>query len=170
MRSWIFAAAATACSALVFAAPADAGSIKTEGLASWYKMGTRTASGERFDPSGITAAHPSLPFDTKVRVTNAKSGESVVVRINDRGPFGGKRIIDLSKGAAEAISLVKTGIAQVKIEVLGPSAEADVASEPDTASPPEPAPVVTAEAEPQPVTDEPPLRQMAGEWIGSSSR
>ena len=147
------------------AVPAEAGSkIKSEGLASWYKMGSHTANGERFDPAGITAAHPSLPFDTRVRVTNAKSGESVVVRINDRGPFGGGRIIDLSKGAAEAIDLVKAGIAQVKIEVLGASAEADMASVPDAE------PVVTAAAEARPVTDAPPLRQMAVKWIGSSSR
>lgn len=165
MRSWVFAAAATACSALVFAVPTEAGSkIKKEGLASWYKMGSHTANGERFDPAGITAAHPSLPFDTKVRVTNATSGQSVVVRINDRGPFGGARIIDLSKGAAEAINLVKAGVAQVKIEVLGASAEADMASVPDAE------PVVTATAEAQPVTDAPPLRQMAEQWIGSSSR
>ena len=149
-------------SALLLAGPTEAGStIKKEGLASWYKMGSRTANGERFDPSGITAAHPSLPFDTKVRVTNARSGESVVVRINDRGPFGGGRIIDLSKGAAEAIDLVKVGIAQVRIEVLGDS---------DTASAPVAEPVAIAAADDQPVTESPPLRQMAEQWIGSSSR
>src|SRR5690606_1622631 len=108
MRQCVFAAATVAWSALLLAGPLEAGSkIKQGGMASWYKMGTRTANGERYDPMGITAAHPSLPFNTKVRVTNPYSGDSVVVRINDRGPFTGGRIIDLSQGAAQKINLVR---------------------------------------------------------------
>lgn len=160
MRGYVFAAATVACSALVLAAPAEAGSkIKQVGMASWYKMGTQTANGERYDPMGITAAHPSLPFDTKVRVTNPDNGKSVVVRINDRGPFAGNRIIDLSQGAAKEINLVRAGIAQVKLEVLGPGpAVATETADMDTAPAPEPA--ATAE----------PLRLMAERRMGSSSR
>lgn len=132
-------------------------------MASWYKMGTRTANGERYDPMGITAAHPSLPFDTKVRVTNPKSGDSVVVRINDRGPFTGDRIIDLSQGAAQAINLVKAGVAQVKIEVLGTAAAAED-PEPDGA----PAKLASAEAEAP--GEAQPLRLMAERQLGSSTR
>ena len=67
---------------------------------------------------GITAAHPSLPFDTKVRVTNANSGDSVVVRINDRGPFHRRRVIDLSRAAAERLGMVRRGRAPVEVQVL----------------------------------------------------
>jgi rare lipoprotein A len=120
MREYVFAAATVACCGVLLAGPLEAGSsFKQEGKASWYKMGTKTANGERYDPMGITAAHPSLPFDTKVRVTNPASGKSVVVRINDRGPFTGGRIIDLSQGAAQEINLVRAGVAKVSIEVLG---------------------------------------------------
>lgn len=92
------------------------------GHASWYGpgfQGRRTASGERYDMNGHTAAHKTLPFGTKVRVTNLRTGESVVVRINDRGPFVRGREIDLSKGAAAVIGLVGQGVAQVRLEVLG---------------------------------------------------
>jgi rare lipoprotein A len=164
MKQGVFAAATVACSALLLAGPVEAGKIKQEGMASWYKMGTRTANGERYDPMGITAAHPSLPFNTKVRVTNPYSGDSVVVRINDRGPFTGGRIIDLSQGAAQKINLVRAGIAQVKIEVLGEAAGSE------TAAAPEARPVETASAEAEPVTESPPLRLMAERRIGSSSR
>ena len=78
------------------------------GLATWYGPGfhgRRTASGERFNANAMTAAHRSLPFGTKVRVTNAATGRSVVVRINDRGPFGRGKIIDLSRASAAAIGL-----------------------------------------------------------------
>lgn len=149
---------------------AKAGSaIQQVGLASWYKMGTRTASGERYDPMGITAAHPSLPFDTKVRVTNSRSGDSVVVRINDRGPFSGDRIIDLSQGAAQAINLVKAGVAQVKIEVLGTAAAADgpAAEEAPAASD---APVELASVEVEAAREVQPLRLMAERRLGSSTR
>ena len=88
------------------------------GLASYYKTGKRTANGERYNPNGLTAAHRSLPFGTKVQVTNLKTGRSVVVRINDRGPFVRNRVIDLSFGAAKVVGLNRSGIAKVNVVVL----------------------------------------------------
>jgi rare lipoprotein A len=86
------------------------------GLASWYGpgfQGRRTASGERFNTHGMTAAHRSLPFGTRTRVTNVRTGRSVVVRINDRGPFVRGRVIDLSLAAARAIGV--SGVAAVRL-------------------------------------------------------
>ena len=88
------------------------------GVASYYKYGTRTASGERFNPNGLTAAHRSLPFGTRVLVTNLRTGKSVIVRINDRGPFSRGRLIDLSLGAAKVVGLTRTGVAKVKVVPL----------------------------------------------------
>jgi len=88
------------------------------GHASWYKMGKVTANGERFNPNGMTAAHRTLPFGTKVKVKNLRNGKSVVVRINDRGPFIRGRMIDLAMGAAKKIGLTQTGTAKVQIQVL----------------------------------------------------
>lgn len=91
------------------------------GMASYYGdelAGNRTASGERFDPRGLTAAHRSLPFGSRVRVTDTRTGRSVVVRINDRGPFHGNRIIDLSEAAAREIGLVRRGSGQVQLALL----------------------------------------------------
>jgi rare lipoprotein A len=90
-------------------------------MASYYgtESGSQTASGARFVPSAMTAAHRSLPFGTKVLVTNKSNGRSVVVTINDRGPFVGGRIIDLSTGAAGAIGMLGAGVAPVSLEVLG---------------------------------------------------
>ncbi len=88
------------------------------GLASYYKSGKRTANGERYNPNGLTAAHRTLPFGTRVSVTNLKTGKSVVVRINDRGPFIRNRVIDLSLGAAKVVGLTKSGVAKVKYTVL----------------------------------------------------
>jgi rare lipoprotein A len=82
------------------------------GIASWYGghfHGRRTASGERFDKDALTAAHPTLPFGTVVRVRSLVNGKEVDVRINDRGPFVGRRMIDLSQGAAKALGLVDAG-------------------------------------------------------------
>lgn len=90
-----------------------------EGVASYYGAelaGNRTASGERFNPDALTAAHRTLPMGTKVKVTNVANGKSVIVRINDRGPFAKKRIIDVSRAAAERISMVRSGTARVTIE------------------------------------------------------
>lgn len=94
--------------------------VKT-GQASWYGpgfYGGRTASGERLTRGTLTAAHRHLPFGTKVRVTNLWNGRSAVVRINDRGPFHGNRVIDLSHGAADALGVISSGVAQVRLEVL----------------------------------------------------
>lgn len=90
-----------------------------EGQASWYGpnfVGRPTANGETFDPQRLTAAHPTLPFDTRVRVTHLATDRSVVVRINDRGPFKPGRVIDLSRAAAEVIGLISSGVAAVRIE------------------------------------------------------
>jgi rare lipoprotein A len=88
------------------------------GYASYYKHGKRTANGESFNPNGLTAAHRSLPFGTKVKVTNLRTGRAVVVRINDRGPFIRSRVIDLSYGAAKVVGLTKSGVAKVEVVVL----------------------------------------------------
>lgn len=100
---------------------ASAGRGASSGMASYYWQGQMTASGARFNPSAMTAAHRTLPFGTRVRVTNRANGRSVVVTINDRGPFVGGRIIDLSRGAAQAISMTGAGVAPVSLEVLGRS-------------------------------------------------
>ena len=92
-----------------------------QGEASYYGnelAGNRTASGERFNPQALTAAHRSLPLGTKLRVTNMANGMSVIVRVNDRGPFVRSRIIDVSLGAARQIQMVRSGRAQVKLEIL----------------------------------------------------
>lgn len=91
------------------------------GMASYYWQGQMTASGVRFNPSALTAAHRSLPFGTRVRVTNRSNGRSVVVTINDRGPFIAGRIIDLSRAAAQVISMTGAGVAPVSVVVLGRS-------------------------------------------------
>jgi rare lipoprotein A len=91
------------------------------GMASWYGPGfhgNRSASGEIFDQNALTAAHPNLPFGTNVRVINMQNGQSVIVRINDRGPFTHNRVIDVSKAAAQRIGLTTAGVAPVKLEVL----------------------------------------------------
>jgi rare lipoprotein A len=93
----------------------------SRGQASWYGpgfYGNRTASGEVLRRGTLTAAHRSLPFGTKVRVTNLHNGRSAVVRINDRGPFHGHRVIDLAHGAASELGVVASGVASVKLEVL----------------------------------------------------
>ena len=88
------------------------------GKAAWYELGGMTASGEAADPTGLTAAHRTLPFGTRVKVENLANGRSVVVRVNDRGPFGGGRVIDLSRAAAEKLGYVRAGIARVKVSVV----------------------------------------------------
>jgi rare lipoprotein A len=94
----------------------------TVGSASWYGPGfngRRTANGETFNQYALTAAHRTLPFGTRVMVTNLYTGRQVVVRINDRGPYSGNRIIDLSKGAAAEIGLINSGVGTVQMDVLG---------------------------------------------------
>jgi len=91
------------------------------GIASWYGpgfQGNRTSNGEVYDMNGISAAHKTLPFGTIVRVVDLDTGRSVVVRINDRGPFIKGRIIDLSKGAAEKLGIVDKGIAHVGLRIV----------------------------------------------------
>jgi rare lipoprotein A len=98
------------------------------GIASYYGKkfhGRKTANGERFSMWGLTAAHKTIPFDSKVRVTNLDNGKSVVVRINDFGPHLKGRIIDLSRGAAAKIGMIETGTARVKVEVLSDDGKPD---------------------------------------------
>jgi rare lipoprotein A len=87
-------------------------------VASWYKHGTRTASGEKYDYMGMTAAHKKLPFGTKLRLTRGE--QSIIVRINDRGPFIKGRDLDLSMGAAKALGCLRMGVCTVEYEVLAP--------------------------------------------------
>ena len=89
-----------------------------DGIASYYWQEQMTASGERFDKRALTAAHRTLPFGTRVRVTHVKSGRSVVVRINDRGPFTKGRVIDLSEAAAQVIGMTGAGLAHVRLDVV----------------------------------------------------
>lgn len=91
------------------------------GIASYYGnelAGNRTANGERFDPGQLTAAHRTLPFGSMVRVTNMSNGDSVIVRINDRGPFSRGRVIDVSHAAAREIGMQRSGTARVKLVLL----------------------------------------------------
>ena len=87
-------------------------------VASFYKDDTETASGEKFDPDQLTAAHRTLPFGTRLRVTNVETGRSVTVRINDRGPYIPGRSVDLSYSAADTIGMVERGVTKVKVEVV----------------------------------------------------
>lgn len=96
----------------------DDGRYRAEGQASYYgakHQGKRTASGERFDQNQLTAAHRSLPFGTQVRVTNLNNEKSVIVRINDRGPYARSRIIDLSRHAAQQLGMLRSGVAPVRV-------------------------------------------------------
>jgi rare lipoprotein A len=103
-----------------FAPRRDAGDAKmaSHGVASFYTEGTKTASGERFNTMEMTAAHPTLPFGTKLRVTDVSSGKSVTVRINDRGPYIQGRVVDVSYSAADALGMLDKGVTNVKLDVL----------------------------------------------------
>jgi rare lipoprotein A len=104
-----------------------------EGVASWYGPGFHgnlTASGEQFDQGALSAAHPTLPLPTLARVTRLDTGASVLVRINDRGPYVGDRVIDLSRAAAEALDFIDAGVAEVRVEALGPPDPEDRAAAP----------------------------------------
>jgi rare lipoprotein A len=90
----------------------------TYGLASYYWKGRKTASGERFDADALTAAHRTLPFGTRVRVTSLATGRSVTVRINDRGPFIRGRTVDISRAAAQSLGMIDRGVTKVKLDVL----------------------------------------------------
>jgi rare lipoprotein A len=118
----LIVSAAFACSANVKAEPSHAAAVKGEeaGLASYYSSslaGHKTASGEKYDPDLLTAAHKTLPFGTIVEVVRA-DGRSVRVRINDRGPFTKGRVIDLSHRAAEELGLLRDGVARVTVRVV----------------------------------------------------
>jgi len=116
----------TALISLLLSACARQGQIdpqgyRAEGLASYYGAhhhGNKTASGERFDQHALTAAHRSLAFGSRVQVTNLRNNKTVVVRINDRGPYSPKRIIDLSQTAAEQLHMLRDGVVPVRIEQL----------------------------------------------------
>ena len=133
------------CSALLLAGQAaaapDDGGWRQSGQASWYggqHAGRRTSSGSVFNPAEMTAAHPSLPLGSRVRVTMRDTGDSVVVTVTDRQPDHGRRIIDLSHGAAERIGLASRGVGEVVIEPAGrtePVEVADASDMPDTAMP-----------------------------------
>lgn len=113
-------AASAAKAKKVAKASSSGGSSYQSGIASWYGgkfHGRKTANGETYNMNALTAAHKSLPFGTKVRVTNTRNGDSVVVRINDRGPFVAGRVIDLSRAAAGQIGV--SGVAPVKLAILG---------------------------------------------------
>jgi rare lipoprotein A len=90
----------------------------SHGLASFYWQGSRTANGENFNPGELTAAHRTLPFGTRLRVTNVATGQSVTVRVNDRGPFVPGRVVDVSHSAAETLGIVGQGVAKVKLDVV----------------------------------------------------
>jgi len=92
--------------------------LASQGLASFYTEGTQTASGEKFDAHELTAAHPTLPFGTRLRVTNVASGRSVTVRVNDRGPYVPGRVVDVSYSAADALGMVGGGLAKVRLDVV----------------------------------------------------
>jgi rare lipoprotein A len=92
--------------------------IASSGVASFYTEGQQTASGEKFDTHDLTAAHPTLPFGTRLLVTNVATGRSVTVRVNDRGPYVPGRIVDVSHSAADALGMVGSGIAKVKLDVV----------------------------------------------------
>ena len=122
----------------------ERGLPESEGTASYYAqkfVGRTTANGEIYDPEALTAAHLSLPFGTRVRVTRVDHAEapSVVVRINDRGPFKRGRIIDLSKAAARQIEMIREGVVEVRLEVVsypeGSTASSAEASEPARSDP-----------------------------------
>lgn len=132
------------------------GNFKERGIASWYGKkfhGQRTSNGDEYDMYGMTAAHPILPIPSYARVTNVASGKSVVVRINDRGPFLHDRVIDLSYTAAYKLGIIGNGSQEVEIESLNPSAmPRTVAQQPRVESAPlepaAPAPVAQAAAQP----------------------
>jgi rare lipoprotein A len=119
------------------------------GIASWYGptfYGKRTANGELYDGSQLTAAHKTLPLPVNVRVTNLENGKSIIVRVNDRGPYARGRIIDLSKRAAELLDVVQTGTARVRVTFIG---RADLNGAPASDTPPEIANALPAVPTPQ---------------------
>jgi rare lipoprotein A len=121
VASWLVIPLATALFGCAGSLPPPGSSVTHVGVASYYGRefaGRRTASGERYDPHRLTAAHRSLPFGTRVRVTNLDNGRSIVVRVNDRGPQRRDRIMDVSSRAAERLGFAGAGLARVRIDPL----------------------------------------------------
>lgn len=119
--------------ALAQPVPAHAAAWEENGQASWYggrHNGLRTSSGETFNENNLTAAHPSLPLGSRIRVTMQETGQSVVVRITDRQPYHGRRIIDLSRGAASQIGLVYRGTGMVTLSPVNANEPLEVAETP----------------------------------------
>ncbi len=110
---------ATVISACLFASSSLPGFAAEYGKASWYAMTSITASGERANPGAMTAAHKSLGFGTRVRVTNLRNAHSVILCVNDRGPFVKNRIIDVTKAAANKLGFVNAGWTKVRVDVVG---------------------------------------------------
>jgi rare lipoprotein A len=115
--------AAALAASMAFPVSAGAANAKAQpakcGGASWYAMSSKTASGERMNPSNLTAAHRSFGFGTKLKVTNQGNGKSVIVRVNDRGPFKKSRVIDVSKAAASQLGMIKSGVGRICFEIVG---------------------------------------------------
>jgi rare lipoprotein A len=121
MRFLLIAITSLLLSACSSQGKVDPQGYRAEGQAPYYGArhhGNKTASGERFDQNALTAAHRSLPFGSQVQVTNLRNNKSVVVRINDRGPYAKQRIIDLSQKAAERLGMLRDGVVPVRIEHL----------------------------------------------------
>jgi rare lipoprotein A len=116
LKAFTFAAVAIAALTAPVAIDGAAHAQSWTGKASFYSHGSRTASGARYDPGAMTAAHKTLPFGSRLRVTNLANQRSVLVTVNDRGPFVGGRILDLSAGAADVIGMRQSGVAQVRID------------------------------------------------------
>jgi len=91
---------------------------KNMAVASWYQSGRKTASGQRFDPNGNTVAHRTLPFGTKLKLTNLRNGKSVIATVNDRGPFVRGTELDVARGAAQKLDFIKSGKTKLKVEIL----------------------------------------------------
>jgi rare lipoprotein A len=135
--------------------------FRQEGIASWYGAefaGRPTASGELFNPSGLTAAHPTLPFGTMLKIINKHNNKETTVRVNDRGPFVSARIIDVSRAAAEQLDMISTGTAPVIVEILGTGNAAVPAA---STMPAPPVPAVPRPAVPAPAMPNPPVQTVA---------
>jgi rare lipoprotein A len=146
----------------------DATAFRERGVASWYGRkfhGQKTASGESYDMFGMTAAHPTLPIPCYVRVTNPATGKSVVVRVNDRGPFHNGRIIDLSYSAAWKLGLVGGGSGLVEVAGIGPGTDWPVlvARSPDPGGPNDEDIIARVAAQPEPTLPE--IADSRGIWL-----
>jgi len=127
MRALQMAVGIVAAAALGAAAPPASAMIEC-GMASWYGLeaGATSADGGSVDPSALAAAHRSLPFGTRVRVENLSNGRATTVVINDRGPFTGGRVIDVTRAAAEELAFIDGAIARVRISTLGEAADGEL--------------------------------------------